>query len=365
MEKELEKQPMKTAVAPYGPTEVNLANKLGERRVELLEAARKVVNPHRADITVFYPASGPDVANVLVATDAKKLILVDKDPHGVNILREIKEVGGQVTNVFQIGNKTEFDFVWNGRNRKLVFHNVEINKESIDKLLAEVGQYDVYFEKKSQGFGASEITEKLLGNLKPGGHAITDFELDSHIGFEKHQLDEKFEGESYWYGNHHLNIHRKLRNVKGMGLRLHLNRALFNADYTRNGGYIGIDENAYEPTFRTYREQLLDLRRTYEAIPAETKEEVEDKENIKREIVERLYKAKGDMSKVLNSPENLERQLQHLIEMRALSSESHELFVERIREAYSSPNRPTEQQLERFVEEGRKVFREVFPEWVA
>ncbi|MEM3555639.1 MAG: hypothetical protein QXF56_02905 [Candidatus Micrarchaeia archaeon] len=364
MEKKLTgEEGIKEAVAPYGPAESKLTNKLGERRLELLEATRKTINPRREDITVFYPASGPDVANALLATDAKKLILVDRDPHGVNILKEIKEIGGEVTNVFQIGNKTEFDFVWNGKNRKLIFHNLEINGESVDKLLAEVGQYDVYFEKKSQGF-SSEVAEKFLTNLKVNGYTVTDFEIDSHIGFEKCKLDDKFETEQYKYGNYRMNIHRKRAHLKGMGLRMHLNKVLFDAEHLRNGGYIGIDDYAWETTFKTYREKLEELKKTFELLPAETKEEVEEKSKVREEIINRLFNAKGEMSKVHNSPENLEKQLQHLIEKRALSFEAHELFVSRIREAYESPNRPTEQQLERFIEEGKKVFKEVFPEWV-
>jgi len=336
MEKELPaKESIKEVVAPYGPkqAESKLAFKLGEKRVELLEAARKVVNPDYKDITVLYPASGPDVANVLIATHATKLILVDTDDHTGNIIKEIKDIGGEITKVSYSENKREIDFNWEGKNRKLIFYNLEVTPESAGKLMADVGQYDVYFEKKSQDLGTPEITEKFMGNLRSGGHTITDFEAESHIGLEKCPIDNKFEEEGYWYGHHRLHVHRKVRGVRGIGHTLHLNRTLFNADHTRNGGYIGIDDKAYEPTFKVYREQLTELKKTFDVIPAESREEAEEKEKIKTELIEQLYKAKGDMSKVLDSPENLQKQLEHLIEMRAMNIDSHELFVERIREA--------------------------------
>lgn len=45
----------------------------------------------------------------------------------------------------------------------------------------------------------------------------------------------------------------------------------------------------------------MELKNVFDAIQAESKEELQEKVSIKAEIIERLYKAKGDMSMVLDS----------------------------------------------------------------
>lgn len=175
---------------------------------------------------------------MLPSTHATKIILADKDQHTSNIIKEIKDIGGSIQKVSYSGNKSEIDFEWEGKSRKVIFYHLEIDKNSIDKLMGEVGHYDVYFEKKSQDLGSPEILEKFMGNLKNGGHAVLDYDADNHIGLEKEPLDKKYDGEDYWYGHHRMKIYRKQRNVRGMGLRLNLNRTLSDAEYTRNGGIL-------------------------------------------------------------------------------------------------------------------------------
>ena len=102
-----------------------------------------------------------------------------------------------------------------------------------------------------------------------------------------------------------------------------------------------------------YESNLMKLRKLYEAIPQESSEE---KASIRAEIKKELYDNEIDKSRVLDSTENLWKQMEGLKKKRLFNSTEEE-FIGRA-------SNPTEQQLKNFREEGRKIFREVFPDWV-
>jgi hypothetical protein len=366
MENELQaKESIREAVAPYGPKEVEsrLATKLGEkRRMELHGAALKIVNPEKKDLIVFYPSSGPDVANVLAATRATTIHLADKNQQTDDIIKEINDIGGHVQKVSPQENKIEIEFEWDGKNRKVIFHHIDIDKNNVDKLLADVGQYDVYFEKKSEGLSDDpEMREKFIRNLKIGGHAILDYQVDDHIGLEKEQLDSKYDGEDYQYGDGRMRIHRKRRSVRGAAHISHFNKAFSSAIYRRNGGYSGVDDDAlgrFKDPKGGYESDLIKLKVLYNSIPEENREE---KASIKAEMIKELYDNEIDKSTIPKSPQNIQLQIDFLRGKKALTSEKYGELMEEMR----NYREPTEQQLERFIEEGRKIFREVFPDWVS
>ncbi|MCX6775562.1 MAG: hypothetical protein NT130_01810 [Candidatus Micrarchaeota archaeon] len=357
MERKLpSKESIRDAVLPYGPKEVEsrLVDLLGERRMELHGAAMKIVNAEKKDLTVFYPSSGPDVVHALAATSATTLHLADRDQHTHGIIKRIKDIGGRIQKLSYSGNKSEIDFEWDGKNRKVVFHHIEIDKGTVSKLLAEVGQYDIYFEKKSQGLSSdSEITEKFVGNLKTGGHAILDYEAERHIGLEKEQLDTKYEGENYQYGDGCMRIYRKRRSVTGAVRIMRFNEAFSDAVHRRNGEDDGVGDTALEYFKKRYENDLVKLKTLYDAIPEG------EKANIRAEIITELHNKEIDKSMVLNSAQNIQTQIEFLRGKRALTTpEAYEMFMER------KAQEPTEQQLEKFREEGNKIFKKVFKDWV-
>ncbi|NYZ76672.1 hypothetical protein H0N98_05500 [Candidatus Micrarchaeota archaeon] len=362
MEKELPaKGDIREAVAPYGPKEVEsrLASKLGEKRMELHNAALKIVNPERKDLTVFYPSPGPDVANVLAATRATTIHLADKNQQTEYITKEINDIGGHVQKVSPSENKIEIEFEWDGKNRRVIFHQINIDKNNVDKLLADVGQYDVYFEKKSQGLSSDpQITEKFMGNLKTGGHAILDYRADNHIGLEKEPLDSKYNGEDYQYGDGRMRIHRKRRSVRSAAHIIHFNKEFSKTVYRRNGGYGGVDDDAlgrFKDPKDGYGSDLIKLKALYNAIPEENREE---KASIKAEMIKELYDNEIDKSMIQGSPQNIQGQIDFLRGKKALTSEKYGELMEEMR----NYREPTEQQLEKFIEEGKKVFKEIFPD---
>jgi len=343
------------AVIPYGPkgVEGRLADLLGERRAELHRAALKIVNAENRNLTVFYPSSGPDVMHALAAARATTLHLADKDQHTEGIIKRIGDIGGRIQKLSYSANKSEIDFEWDGKDRKVIFHHIEIDKGNVDKLLAEVGQYDIYFEKKSQGLGSPEIVEKLVGNLKTGGHAILDYEAERHIGFEKEKLDSKYEGANYPYGNGYMRIYRKRRNVAAAAQIIHFNEEFSDVVCTRNGGDSGVDESALRSLGARYEADLVKLKALYDAIPEE------EKAGVRADIAKELHENEIDRSLVLNSPQNIQKQIEFLREKRAFSTpEAYELFMER------KAQEPTEQQLKEFRNEGNKIFKKVFKDWV-
>jgi len=323
--------------------------------MELLGAVLKIVNSEKKKITVFYPSSGPDVANVLAATDATTLHLADKDQHTDGIKKRIEDIGGRIQKVSYSGNKSEIDFEWAGEDRKVIFHQINIDKSNVDKLLAEVGQYDVYFEKKSERLSSDpEIREKFVGNLETGGHAILDYEAEMHIGFEKEQLDSKYDGENYQYGDGRMRIYRKHRSVTGVVCVMRFNEAFSDAVYRRNGGYSGVDDSALESLKKGgYEADLAKLKALYDSIP-----EGKEKAKIKAEIVKELHEKEIDISEIPDTRQNIQKQIAYLKSTRALTPEAYEMFMEH------KVQKPTEQQLNEFREEGNKIFKKVFKDWV-
>jgi hypothetical protein len=356
------KEGMGGLVAPYGPKEVEnmLASNFSERmRLELHNTALKIVNPQRKDLTVLYPSSGSDVMTALDVTRATTLHLADKNQQTEGISKNITDAGGRIQKVSQAGDKTEIDFEWDGKNRKVIFHHVNIDMSSIDKLLADVGQYDIYFEKRSQSFDVDpevlpEIMGKFIGNLKIGGHAVLDYQANDHIGLEKEQLDSKYDTRTYPYGDGHMRIHRKKKGVHSAAHMINFNKLFSDVVYARNGGSLGVDDKARDLFKEGYEVNLRKLREAYETIPQENSEE---RANIRAEIKKDLYDSDIDKSKVLDSKENLHKQMEDLIWHGKFVTGEEDDFLSRA-------VNPTEQQLKDFREEGRKIFERVFPDLV-
>lgn len=368
MEKELPaKEGMKEAVASYGPKEIEskLVDKLGENRLELLKAVKRIINPDDRELKLTYFASGPDVANAIVATGATQLVYVDMLPQAKYIQEEIEKIGGKVRNEISSGSRTEIDFEWEEKGRKILFYQLYVEKGTIDKLSEEMKDSDVYFEKKAQGIRGIDVWEKVISSIKVGGFHISDAGIGESLGFENIQLDDKFQRSqiqrnSYKFGHATLMLHRKKENVPDLRGRLEFNDLLLDAGWVRNGSVLGIKEEDYAHSFKVYGEMLAGLKTLLKSVSEETRKELEPR------VVKTLLNAPGDMSKVLDSPENIRTQMAYVLMMTrgALLPEEDEHFKERIRDAENSPDRPTVQQLEKFVEEGRKVFREIFPDLV-
>jgi len=221
-------------------------------------------------------------------------------------------------------------------------------------LLADVGHYDVYFEKKSQKLSTDpEIMGKLIANLQIGGHAILDYRADDRIGLVKEQLDIRYDGMNYPYGDGRMRIHHKLGNVRGTERIIPFNKLFSEVVDLRNGGSLGVDDKALNFFKGGYESNLMKLRKLYEAIPQDS----EEKPSIRAEIKKELYDTEMDKSRVLDSTENLWKQMESLKKKRLFELGTEEEFVGRA-------VNPTEQQLKNFREEGRKIFEKVFPDWV-
>ena len=358
MEKKLPPQvsdeSIQRAVLQYGPKDTKLSKILGPKRMELFRAALKIVNPEKKDITVFYPRSGPDILNVLVATDATTLHLADKDQHTQEIIKRIENTGGTIQNQSSFGDKNEIYFEWGGKDRKVVFHQGDVDNSNIDKLLADVGQYDIYLEKKSDRLGNDpEIRAKLLGNLKIGGHAILDYEAERHIGFEQERLASKYERADYKYGYYRMRVYRKDKSVSDPLHMMRFNETFSDVVSSRNGGDLGVDESALEIFKRVYPGQLAELKALYDAIP-----EAKEKESIKKEIIKELYEKEVDISQVFGTRESYRREIEYLDKQGLLTQQAYEVIMEREVHEYKK------EQVKEFREEGRKIFEKVFPEWV-
>jgi hypothetical protein len=359
------KESMREAVAFYGPneTERKLTESIGEHRVELFKAVKDTVNPTGRPLKVVYFYSAWDVANLFPPTDATTAVYVDKKDMVSDIKNEIKKIGGEVKEESALQNRTQLEFEWNGKSRKLIFYKLDISNDTTDKLPPEMKDTDVYFSKKPEKPG-SKVQEIAINSLKLGGFCVSDSEVDKILGFEEVPLNEKFKSGDYPFGSGHLHLYRKIRDTPEIGKIIEFDNFLDDVESTRNGSVHGVGENVIERSMKTYREFLINLKQAFNSLPEEVKDE------FRHRIVNKLFNAPGDMSQVLDSPENYTRQYDYqrslaiMLYRGALPEREIEHFEMLIENAQNSPDRPTAQQLDKFIEEGRKVFREVFPDWV-
>jgi len=329
-------------------------DELHERESEFFKETRRILNPYNKDLTLIYPASGSDIKTPLRATGATILVLIDMSWKLEGITKELMEMGAEVKKVSPpLGNKTEIDFEWEGKSRKVLFYELEIKKDELDKLPAEVKEgYDLYFELRPQGMHYLEIRESFINALKVGGfHLATSKEVDTSLGFEKVLLAEKF--ESYIYDDVRFLIHKKTQNRPAIKDILDFNELFSEADRLRHGGYNGIQEQYQESSLEEYRQVLIKLKKIFDSLPKELKEEFKPQ-------IDYLHYSSGDMSKVHHSPEHWRRMFEER-KARGRIPPENEIrgFEADIHRAEHSPHRPTEEQLEGFIKKGRKVFEEV------
>jgi hypothetical protein len=365
-EKELSaKKDIREAVASYGPkeTERKLTDYVGEGRMELFKAVKGEVNPGGRPLKVLYLYSAWDVANLFPPTDATTALYVDKNDMISDIKKEIPKMGGEVKKESTLQNRTELEFEWNGKSRKLIFYKLDINNDTIDQLLPEMKDTDVYFSKKPE-HTTFKVQERAINSLKLGGFYISDSEVDKILGVEEVLLNGKSKISDYPFGSGSLHLYRKIRNVPEIGKIIEFSDLLDDVESTRNGSIHGVSENVTERSMNIYRKMLLDFKQIFNSLPDEVKGE------LRQRAVNRLFNAPGDMSQVLDSPENFASQYEHQRSLArklyrgVLREEEIEHFEILIENAQNSPNRPTVQQLDKFIEEGKKVFKEVFPDWV-
>jgi hypothetical protein len=366
MERELpENESIRKAVAHYGPQEVEsrLATKLGEKRMELFKVVLGKVNPDGRPLKASYLYSAWDVANLFPPTDATTAVYADKRDMVSTIKDEIRKMGGEVKKESTLQNRTELEFEWNGKSRKLIFYKLNISNDTIDQLPPEMKDSDVYFSKKPETPG-SKVQERAINSLKLGGFCISDSEVDKILGFEEVQLNEKFKSDDYAFGSGGLHLYRKIRNIPEIGKIMEFSDFLDDAESTRNGSIHGVSENVIERSMKAYRKILMDFKQVFNSLPEEVKGE------LRQRAVNKLFNAPGDMSQVLDSPENFASQYEYQQSLAqklyrgVLPEQEIEHFEMLIEDARTSPNRPTVQQLDKFIEEGKKVFKEVFPDWV-
>lgn len=324
-----------------------------EKNIEFLPEIRRVANPNGRDLTLVYPHSGRDVKTPLRAIGATTLILIDKGAHGEGIKEEIKRTGGTITETSSSPGRTEINFEWEGKTRKLVFYQIEIRREELEKLPMEMnGGYDIYFEKRSW-IDDNRIKERFLTGLRVGGFHISDDEIGSNLGFRNLPLMDKF--ESYLFDEVRLYVYEKTQSRPAIENLLLFNGIFHNADSLKYGGHSGIGER-WEESLKAYRDELVKLKNAFDSLPQELKDELKPK------IIDTLYNASGDMSRVWYSPEFWEREFykDHHARGRVPSQKERLYYMSKIDDAKHSTDRPTEQQLEKFMEEGRKTFREVW-----
>jgi hypothetical protein len=365
-EKELPaKGDIREAVAPFGPkeTERKLTESVREGRVELLKVVKARVNSDGRPLKAVYFYSAWDVANLFPPTDATTAVYVDKEDRVSAIKDEIRKIGGEVKKESTLQNRTELEFDWNGKSRKLIFYKLNISNDTIDQLLPEMRDTDVYFSKKPET-PSSKVQERAINSLKLGGFYISDSEVDKILGFEEVQLNEKSKISDYPFGSGNLHLYRKIRNVPEIGKIMEFSDFLDDVESTRNGSTNGVSENIIERSMKTYRKILLEFKQVFISLPEEVKGE------LRQRTVNKLFNAHGDMSQVLDSPESFTRQYEYqkslarMLYRGVLREEEIEHFEILIEDAQKSPNRPTAQQLDKFIEEGKKAFKEVFPDWV-
>jgi hypothetical protein len=366
-EKELPgKAGIREAVVPYGPKEIErkLTEYIGEPRMELFKAVKDRVNPTGRPLKAVYLYSAWDVANLFPPTDATTAVYVDRNDMISGIKKEIPKMGGEVKEGSALQNRAQLEFEWNGKSRKLIFYKLDIGNDTIDKLLPEMRDADVYFSKKPEKPG-SKVQESVIKSLKLGGFCISDSEVDKILGFEEIPLDEKFKSDDYAFGSGNLHLYRKTRDTPEIGKIIEFGKFLDDVESTRNGSINGVSENVMQQSMKTYKGFLIDLKKAFNSLPEEAKGE------LKQRVLDKLFNAPGDMSQVLDSPENYTKQYEYhkslarMLYRGVLSEQEIEHFEMLIEDAQKSPNRPTAQQLDKFIEEGKKVFREVFPEWVS
>jgi len=331
----------------------------GKERMELCEAVRLKVNPQRKELVLVYPASGVDLANPLLAADPTLLIFIDSRSLAKDLLDEIRRIGGNVNNLSQSGNRLEVNFEWERRERKLIFRQLEIGKDTLKELSEEIkGGYDVYFEKLTGGTGEYTVREIFIRNLRKGGFSISDAGMGESLGFEAIQLEKKFSEVPYRFGYSPLTLQLKTADMPAVKEILDFNEQLLGLEWLRNGALMGIVGEKAEKSLSYYRERLTKLRDFVRSgvFPPDVRKELE------KRTVDKLYDAPGDMSKVWNS---MEAEVRHQDSLRYIAGgkllpRDEEELEEKIKAMESSVDRPTREQLERYIERGREIFREVW-----
>ncbi len=374
------KEGLREKLVPYGPsaTDRKIIDKLGEYRAELFTAMLKFVNPEAKELNLLYFSCGSDVAHPWVATKFTTATFIDKRPMATEIVGQIKGINGDHITTSPSGNKKEIEFELEGKVRKITSIRAHITDDTINKLPIEKGGYDVYFEKASESLSGVKVMAAPIRWLKIGGHYISDSEFPDYLlpllGLEEIKLDKKF--YNYTIDSFNMHLYHKTEDKPMLEEILHFNELFSNVAEIRNGAFHGISEKEqeyrvpikgtirviktipFEYSLKVYEEKLSELKQVFDSLPETSKKLLEPI------IINTLYKSAGDMPKVLNSPENLESQLERFRARRNLTPETEERYTKKIKEARESPDRPTAEQLEKFIEEGKKVFKEVFPDWV-
>jgi hypothetical protein len=350
---------LREAIAKLKPKDytTKLFEELQEKETLFCREVRGTVNPEDKDLTLVYPASGDDIKIPLLTTGAKTLILIDMSDHSQDIIWEMKKMGVEVKKISSSENRTEIDFEWEGKSRRILFYKLTIESNALEKLPAEMkGGYDIYFEKKQIGIGHPRIQEEFIKLLRSGGFRVADKELENNLGFRSLLLGEKF--ESYLFDGVRLFVQQKNQQKPAIASRIDFNGLLSEAEEQRHGGYSGISGRWADQALGDYFNRLMRLKVEFDSFPKELQVE------LKPEIVERLYRAPGDMSKVRGTPQFWERLYNERCKARGRTPLENErsFYESEIEKALK--HGPTEQQLERFIQNARGIFREVFKDWV-
>ena len=305
------------------------------------------------------------------------MIFIDEYDQVSGINDEITQIGGSKKKDAYSGDRVEMDFGWGGKERKVIFYKQEITNETIDKLPVEMKNADIVFMKLSNYRGDAP-TAKALEALKIGGFYISDdigmFKVKpSSIGFKEISPGHKFAKSTF--GNGHLHLYQKIRQEPKIEKVLEFDSVLARIENLRDGfiqnGDAGFEEfqritDQLSETVRPiYKEKLEDLKKRFDELPHPVKSE------LRQRTINRLVTASGSIFLVVGAygrygldkeyvENSIWNETNHLIPMpielasrdaqhsNAPGADDIKRWEGRLRE-----------QLNRYIEDRRKDFREV------
>ncbi len=359
---------------------------------------KRIVNPNDGPIKLIYLASGSDVAYPLAATGATDMSYIDEVDCVRQISDNVKQVGGRYRRELGLGeDRTEINFKWNKEDRKLIFHKLNITNETIGQLQADMQDIDVVFLKFSVYKGYVP-TEKAIEALKIGGFFISDASSSplhlgedssltpNSLGLKEIPLKSSHNSFKWMGGGNSLLLYQKTRQMPKIGEMLEFDELFGRIRSIRNGLINDEDvgssksENGTgqfsELVGRGYKKKLIDLKRRFDELPSEAREEIKrrtisilvDAPDMKLDAYdihslggyfepgyERRIIVDSETGRLVPISESLARKLN-------LEDTQHgrELSIEDV----NRWEKTIQKQFERYVEDRRNDFREVFKDGV-